>query len=102
MKIHEQPKLSSTQKKLLREGHAISVSRKGLEYKLSEPIRRTRKWKEKVIDNNHITVEEVDSMEEKEGDSQRTSAFERIRPHVARAPVFEKLSMTETERKGHQ
>ena len=55
-----------------------------------------------MVDNNHITVEEVDSMEEKEGDSQRTSAFERIRPHVSRAPVFEKLSMTETERKGHQ
>ncbi|KAA0032588.1 uncharacterized protein E6C27_scaffold43053G00550 [Cucumis melo var. makuwa] len=41
-------------------------------------------------------------MEEKEGDSQRTSAFDRISPHVARAPVFERLSMTEAERKDHQ
>ncbi|TYK23213.1 uncharacterized protein E5676_scaffold142G002450 [Cucumis melo var. makuwa] len=47
-------------------------------------------------------AKEVDSMEEKEGDSQRTLAFDRISPHVARAPVFERLSMTETERKDHQ
>ncbi|KAA0054591.1 gypsy-like retrotransposase [Cucumis melo var. makuwa] len=33
LKIHEQPKLSSTQKKLLREGHVIPMSRKGLGYK---------------------------------------------------------------------
>ena len=64
--------------------------------------RITRKGKEKVVDNNHITVEKVDIMEEKEGGSQRTSAFDRIRSHVARAPVFERLSMTESERKGHQ
>ncbi|KAA0041103.1 uncharacterized protein E6C27_scaffold128G00060 [Cucumis melo var. makuwa] len=102
LKIHEQPKLSSTQKKLLREGHAIPMSRKRLGYKSQEPIRITRKRKEKVVDNNHITVEEVNSIEEKEGDSQRTSAFDRISPHVAHAPVFERLSMTETERKDHR
>ncbi|TYK25790.1 ty3-gypsy retrotransposon protein [Cucumis melo var. makuwa] len=85
LKIHEQPKLSSTKKKLLREGHVIPMSRKGLGYKSPEPIRITRKGKEKVVDNNHITVEEVDSMKEKEGDSQRISAFDRISPHVARA-----------------
>ncbi|KAA0039307.1 uncharacterized protein E5676_scaffold169G001000 [Cucumis melo var. makuwa] len=96
LKIHEQSKLSSTQKKLLWEGHVIPMSRKGLGYKSPEPIRITRKEKEKVVDNNHITVKEVDSMEEKEGDSQRTSAFNRISPHVAHAPVFERLSMTET------
>ncbi|KAA0036540.1 uncharacterized protein E6C27_scaffold191G00420 [Cucumis melo var. makuwa] len=67
LKIHEQPKLSSTQKKLLRKGHAIPMSRKGLGYKSPEPIRITRKGKEKVVDSNHITVKEVDSMEEKEG-----------------------------------
>ncbi|KAA0061113.1 ty3-gypsy retrotransposon protein [Cucumis melo var. makuwa] len=99
LKIHEQPKLSSTQKKLLREGHAIPMSRKGLGYKPPEPIRITRKGKEKVVDSNHITVKEVDSMEEKEGDSQRTSTFDRLSPHVARAPVFERLSMIEAERK---
>ncbi|KAA0039557.1 uncharacterized protein E5676_scaffold775G00710 [Cucumis melo var. makuwa] len=102
LKIHEQPKLSSTQKKLLREGHVIPMSRKGLGYKSPEPIRITRKGKEKVVDSNHITVKEVDSMEEYEGDSQRTSAFDRISPHVARTPVFERLSMTEAERKDHQ
>ncbi|TYK20289.1 gag protease polyprotein [Cucumis melo var. makuwa] len=37
-------------------------------------------------------------MEEKEGGSQRTSAFDRIRSHVA----FDRLSMIETERKDHQ
>ncbi|KAA0042178.1 gypsy-like retrotransposase [Cucumis melo var. makuwa] len=76
LKIHEQPKLSSTQKKLLREGHAIPMSRKGLGYKLPEPIHITKTGKEKVVDNNYITVKEVDSMEEKEGDSQRTSTFD--------------------------
>ena len=102
LKIHEQHELSSTQKKLLREGHVIPVSRKGLGYKSSELICITRKGKEKVVDNNHITIEEVDSMEEKEGDSQRTTTFDRIRPHVSHGPVFERLSMTETKRKGHQ
>ncbi|TYK02505.1 gypsy-like retrotransposase [Cucumis melo var. makuwa] len=102
LKVHEQPELSSIQKKLLWEEHAIPKSRKGLGYKLPKPIRITRKGKEKVVDNNHITVEKVDIMEEKEGGSQRTSAFDRIRSHVARAPVFERLSMTESERKGHQ
>ncbi|TYK08805.1 uncharacterized protein E5676_scaffold796G00100 [Cucumis melo var. makuwa] len=67
LKIHEQLKFSSIQKKLLLEGHAIPVSRKGLGYKLLEPICITRKRKEKVVDNNDITIEEVDSMEEKEG-----------------------------------
>ncbi|KAA0041946.1 uncharacterized protein E5676_scaffold306G001570 [Cucumis melo var. makuwa] len=67
LKIHEQPKLSSTKKKMLREGPAIPMSRKGLGYKSPEPIRITRKGKEKVVDSNHITVKEVDSMEEKEG-----------------------------------
>ncbi|KAA0051157.1 uncharacterized protein E5676_scaffold863G001200 [Cucumis melo var. makuwa] len=61
-----------------------------------------RKGKENVVDNIHITIEEVDSMEEKEGGSQRNSVFDRIRPHVARTPIFERLSLTETERKGHQ
>ncbi|KAA0033081.1 gypsy-like retrotransposase [Cucumis melo var. makuwa] len=65
LRTHEQPKLSSIQKKLLREGHAIPVSKKGLGYKSLEPIRITRKRKEKVVDSNHITVEEVDSMEKK-------------------------------------
>ncbi|TYK24161.1 RNase H family protein [Cucumis melo var. makuwa] len=41
-------------------------------------------------------------MEEKQDDSQRTSAFDRISPHVARVTVFERLSMTEAERKDHQ
>ncbi|TYK15914.1 gypsy-like retrotransposase [Cucumis melo var. makuwa] len=67
LKFHEQPELSSIQKKLLREGHAIPVSRKGLGYKSPELNRIIRKGKEKVVDSNHITVEEVDSMEEKEG-----------------------------------
>ena len=102
LKIHEQPELSSSQKKMLREGHVIPVSRKGLGYKSPESICITRKGKEKVVDSNHITVKEVDSMEEKEGDSQRTSAFDRISPHVARTPLFERLSMTEAERKDHQ
>ncbi|KAA0051955.1 uncharacterized protein E5676_scaffold409G002330 [Cucumis melo var. makuwa] len=102
LKIYEQPKLSSTQKKLLQEGHVMPMLRKELRYKSPEPIRITRKGKEKVVDSNHITVEEVDSMDKKEADSQRTSAFDRISPHVARAPVFERLSMTETERKDHQ
>ncbi|KAA0048245.1 uncharacterized protein E5676_scaffold265G001560 [Cucumis melo var. makuwa] len=87
LKIHKQLELSLIQKKLLREGHAIPVSRKELGYKSQEPFRITRKGKEKVVDNNHITVDKVDSMEEKEGGSQRTSAFDQIRPHVARAPV---------------
>ena len=73
-----------------------------LEYKLLELIRITRKGKERLVDNNHITIEEVDSMEEKEGDSQRTLTFDRIRLHVLRTPVFERLSMTGTEREGHQ
>ncbi|KAA0055193.1 uncharacterized protein E5676_scaffold640G00260 [Cucumis melo var. makuwa] len=59
LKILEQPKLSSIQKKLLREGHTIPVSRKGLGYKSPEPICITRNGKEKVVNNNHITVEEV-------------------------------------------
>ncbi|KAA0032347.1 uncharacterized protein E5676_scaffold340G00090 [Cucumis melo var. makuwa] len=80
LKIHEQPERSSTQRKLLWEEHE----------------------KDRVVDSNHITIEEVDSIEEKEGDSQRTSAFNRIRPHVSCALVFERLSMTETEREGHQ
>ncbi|TYK20546.1 uncharacterized protein E5676_scaffold237G001340 [Cucumis melo var. makuwa] len=58
LKIHEQHEPSSTQKKLLREGHAIPVSRKGLRYKSLKPICITRKGKEKVVDNNHITIEE--------------------------------------------
>ena len=78
------------------------MSRKGIGYKSPEPIRIIRKGKEKVVDNNHITVEEVDSMEEKEGGSQRTSAFNQIRPHVACTLVFERLSVTETERKCRQ
>ncbi|KAA0040969.1 gypsy-like retrotransposase [Cucumis melo var. makuwa] len=49
LKIHKQPELSSIQKKLLREGHAIPVSRKGLGYKSPEPIRITRKGKEKWL-----------------------------------------------------
>lgn len=40
-----------------------------------ESIYITRKTKERVVKNNHITVEEADSMEEKEGDSHRTSLF---------------------------
>ncbi|KAA0053584.1 uncharacterized protein E6C27_scaffold190G001550 [Cucumis melo var. makuwa] len=67
LKVHKQSELSLTQKKLLREGYIIPVSRKGLRYKSPEPIRITRKGKEKVVDSNHITIEEVDSMEEKEG-----------------------------------
>ncbi|KAA0053191.1 uncharacterized protein E6C27_scaffold1192G00140 [Cucumis melo var. makuwa] len=70
-KIHEQLELSSIQKKLLREGRVIPVSRKGLGYKSPKLIRISRKGKEKVVDNNHIIVEEVDSMEEKEGGSQK-------------------------------
>ncbi|KAA0025351.1 gypsy-like retrotransposase [Cucumis melo var. makuwa] len=46
LKIYEQPKLSSTQKKLLQERHVIPMSRKGLEYKSPEPISITRKEKE--------------------------------------------------------
>ncbi|KAA0032751.1 ty3-gypsy retrotransposon protein [Cucumis melo var. makuwa] len=87
---HTEFKSLKTQKKLLREGHAIPMSRKGLRYKSPESIRITRKGMEKVVDSNHITVKEVDSMEEKEGDSQRTSTFDRISPHVARAPVFDR------------
>ncbi|KAA0065805.1 ty3-gypsy retrotransposon protein [Cucumis melo var. makuwa] len=49
LKIHEQPKLSSTQKKLLREGHAIPMSRKGLGYKSPEPIRITKKGRKKWL-----------------------------------------------------
>ena len=69
LKIHDQPELSSNQKKLLQEGHVIPVLRKGLGYKSPEPIHITRKRKEKVVDNNHITIEEVDSTDEKEGDN---------------------------------
>ncbi|KAA0043405.1 hypothetical protein E6C27_scaffold1639G00040 [Cucumis melo var. makuwa] len=98
----KQPKLSLIQKKLLREGHVIPVSRKGPGYKSPEPIHIIRKRKKKVIDSNHITVGEVDSMEEKEGGSQRISAFDQIRPHVVRTTVFERLSVTKTERKCHQ
>ncbi|TYK25946.1 uncharacterized protein E5676_scaffold1441G00060 [Cucumis melo var. makuwa] len=67
LKIHEQPELSSTQKKLLQEEHVIPVSRKGLGYKSPESICITRKGKEKVVNSNRITIEEVNSMEEKEG-----------------------------------
>ncbi|KAA0055422.1 uncharacterized protein E5676_scaffold1428G00120 [Cucumis melo var. makuwa] len=68
LKIDEQPELSSTQKKLLHKGHVIPVSRKELEYKLPEPIHIPRKGKEKVVDSNHITIEDIDSMEEKRRD----------------------------------
>ncbi|TYK16284.1 uncharacterized protein E5676_scaffold21G00550 [Cucumis melo var. makuwa] len=47
---------------------------KGLGYRLPEPIRIIRKGKEKVVDNNHITLEEVDSMEEKEGPHVKTGS----------------------------
>ncbi|TYK28725.1 uncharacterized protein E5676_scaffold403G00450 [Cucumis melo var. makuwa] len=70
LKIHEQQKLSLTQKKLLREGHAIPVSRKGLRYKSSESVNITRKRKKKAVDNNHITIVEVDNMEEKRGEGE--------------------------------
>lgn len=98
LEIHDRPELSSTQKKLLREGHSIPVSRKGLGYKSPEPIRITKKGKEKVVDINHITIEEDDNTDVKEGDNQRISVFDRIRPSVARPVVFERLSMTEAER----
>ncbi|KAA0059013.1 uncharacterized protein E6C27_scaffold233G00330 [Cucumis melo var. makuwa] len=100
LKIHEQSELSSIEKKLLWEGHVIPVSRKGLGYKLPEPIRITRKGKEKVVESNHIIVEEVDSMEEKEGGTcqaltaTRPSAFERLsvttkkNVQIPRAPIF--------------
>ena len=70
LKIYDRRKLSSTQKKLLQEGHAIPVSRKGLRYKSPESIYITRKRKERVVDSNHITIEEVDSTNEKEGNNQ--------------------------------
>ncbi|KAA0063066.1 uncharacterized protein E6C27_scaffold468G001830 [Cucumis melo var. makuwa] len=47
---------------------------KGLGYRSPEPIRIIRKGKEKVVDNNHITLEEVDSMEEKEGSHVKTGS----------------------------
>ena len=56
----------------------------------------TRKGKERVVDNNHITIEEVDSTDEKEGDNQITLAF------IARPLVFERLRMREAKRKSHQ
>ncbi|TYJ99655.1 uncharacterized protein E5676_scaffold562G00360 [Cucumis melo var. makuwa] len=59
LKVHEQPELSSIQKKLLREGHVIPVSRKGLEYKSPKPIRITRKGKEKGLNRYHITIKEA-------------------------------------------
>ncbi|TYK02888.1 uncharacterized protein E5676_scaffold968G00270 [Cucumis melo var. makuwa] len=73
LKIHEQPKL-------LREGHVIPMSRKGLGYKLPGPIRITRKGKEKVVDSNHITVKEVDIAWKKKKASMTTkpSAFKRL------------------------
>ena len=69
LEIHEQSELSLTQKKLLREGHVILVLRKGLRSMSLELISITRKVKERMVNKNHITIEEVDSMEEKEGDS---------------------------------
>ncbi|TYK15065.1 uncharacterized protein E5676_scaffold45G001150 [Cucumis melo var. makuwa] len=96
LKIHEQSELSSIQKKLLRKGHAILVSRKGLGYKSLEPTCITRNGKEKVVDSNHITVEEVDSWKKKKASTTtRPSAFERLSvakkknvltPH---APIFD-------------
>ena len=74
------------------------MSRKGLGYKSQESIHITRKGKERVVDSNHIAIEEVDNTDEKEGDNQITSTFDRIRPHVACTLVFERLSMTEAER----
>ena len=68
---------------------------------LLKPIRITEKGKERVVDNNHITKEEVDNMEEKEGDSKITSTFDRIRAPISHAPIFERLSMMEVEREGH-
>ena len=65
LEIHDRSELSSTQKKLLHEGHAITVSRKGLRYKSPEPIHITKKGNERVVDNNHITIEEVDSTNKK-------------------------------------
>ncbi|KAA0054804.1 uncharacterized protein E6C27_scaffold437G00900 [Cucumis melo var. makuwa] len=59
LKVHEQPELSSIQKKLLREGHVIPVSRKGLEYKSPKPIRITRKGKEKGLNRYYITIKEA-------------------------------------------
>ena len=53
-------------------------------------------------DSNHITIEEVDCTDKQEGDNQRTSTFDRIRPPVAHPLVFERLSMTEAERESHQ
>ncbi|KAA0054169.1 uncharacterized protein E6C27_scaffold131G00980 [Cucumis melo var. makuwa] len=99
LKIHEQPKLSSTQKKLLREGHAIPMSRKGLGYKSPEPICITRKGKEKVVDNNHITVKEVDSMEEKEGTHVQTgsSIDTKKKESTSRVSVWRRIKHTDVE-----
>ena len=36
------------------------MSRRGFGYKLLELMHTTRKGKERVVENNHITVEEVD------------------------------------------
>ncbi|KAA0059903.1 uncharacterized protein E5676_scaffold184G001190 [Cucumis melo var. makuwa] len=78
-------------------GHAIPMSRKGLRYKSPEPIRITKKGKEKVVDNNHITVKEVDSMEEKEEaerkDHQSTS-------NLDQRSAFQRLTITFKEEKG--
>lgn len=45
--------------------YVIHVSRKGHEYNLPELMHITRKGKKRVVDNNHIIVEEVDDVEEK-------------------------------------
>ena len=55
----------------------------------------TRKGKERVIDNNHITVEYVDNTKGKESDSQRTSTFNRTRLSVSTC-----LSIWKTKHKG--
>ena len=55
-----------------------------------------------MVDNNHITIEEVDSTEEKRGNNQRTSTFDQIRPYVACSLVFERLNMMEAKSESHQ
>ncbi|KAA0041300.1 uncharacterized protein E5676_scaffold145G00140 [Cucumis melo var. makuwa] len=88
LKIHEQPELSSIQKKLLWEGHAIPVLRKGLRYKsqgslnvkrhdviLTNPKKEDSEQGEGETSCHHITILEeleIETPEEDKEDAQQS------------------------------
>src|ERR1051325_9429933 len=93
LKIFDQrPELSSTQKKLLKEGYVIPNSRIGLGYKTAKPVCIIGKGKKKVADTCHITVEETKDLEEDDSNrGQRTSVFDRITLAPTRPSAFQRL-----------